>query len=79
MGPRDGGLKSAGESGDESPQSKALVVLMGVNRLCLNGDPLLAEIELKTRKVVWALDECAKFGNSVPNSILPDLVGETIC
>jgi hypothetical protein len=35
------------------------------------------EIEPKTKKVVWQLDEFEKFGNSVPNSVLLDLVGKT--
>ena len=41
------------------------------------GNPLLVEIEPKTKKVVWQLDEFEKFGNSVPNSVLLDLVGKT--
>ena len=41
------------------------------------GNPLLVEIEPKTKKVVWQLDEFEKFGNSVPNSVLLDLVGNT--
>jgi outer membrane protein assembly factor BamB len=41
------------------------------------GNPLLIEIEPKTKKVVWQLDEFEKFGNSVPNSVLLDLVGKT--
>jgi outer membrane protein assembly factor BamB len=40
------------------------------------GNPLLIEIEPKTKKVVWQLDEFEKFGNSVPNSVLLDLVGK---
>lgn len=41
-------------------------------------NPLLVEIEPATRKVVWTLDEFARFGNSVPNSVLLDLVGKTL-
>jgi hypothetical protein len=41
-------------------------------------NPLLVEIEPKTKKVVWTLDEFAMFGNSVPNSVLLDLAGKTI-
>jgi outer membrane protein assembly factor BamB len=40
-------------------------------------NPLLVEIEPKSKKVVWTLDEFAKFGNSVPNSVLLDLAGKT--
>jgi outer membrane protein assembly factor BamB len=40
------------------------------------GNPLLIEIEPKTKKVVWQLDEFENFGNSVPNSVLLDLVGK---
>jgi outer membrane protein assembly factor BamB len=36
-------------------------------------NPLLIEIEPKSKKVVWALDEFDTFGNSVPNSQLLDV------
>lgn len=42
------------------------------------GNPLLVEVEPKTKKVVWQLDEYERFGNSVPNSVLLDLAGKTI-
>lgn len=41
-------------------------------------NPLLVEIEPKSKEVVWTLDEFGKFGNSVPNSLLLDLVGKTV-
>lgn len=37
------------------------------------GQPLLVEIEPKTKKVVWTLDQFDKFGNSVSNSQLLDI------
>ena len=40
-------------------------------------NPLLVEIEPKSKKVVWTFDQFDKFGNSVPNSQLLD-VGQTI-
>lgn len=42
------------------------------------GNPLLVEIEPKTKKVVWTFDRFQTFGNSVPNSLLVDLAGKTI-
>ncbi|NCF87247.1 MAG: PQQ-binding-like beta-propeller repeat protein [Verrucomicrobiaceae bacterium] len=42
------------------------------------GNPLLVEIEPKTKKVVWTFDHFETFGNSVPNSQLLDLVGKTL-
>ncbi len=42
------------------------------------GNPLLIEVDPKTKKAVWTFDEFARFGNSVPNSLLPDLAGDTI-
>ena len=42
------------------------------------GNPLLVEIEPKTKKVVWTFDHFDTFGNSVPNSQLADLVGKTL-
>jgi outer membrane protein assembly factor BamB len=39
------------------------------------GNPLLVEIEPKTKKVVWTFDQFATFGNSVPNSQLLDVKG----
>ena len=41
------------------------------------GQPLLVEIEPKTKKVVWTFDRFQTFGNSVPNSLLVDLAGKT--
>ena len=41
-------------------------------------NPLLVEIEPKTKKVVWTFDHYKTFGNSVPNSLLLDLRGKTI-
>ncbi len=37
------------------------------------GQPVLIEIEPKTRRVVWTLDAFARFGNSVSNSLLLDV------
>ncbi|MCG8650700.1 MAG: PQQ-like beta-propeller repeat protein, partial [Pirellulales bacterium] len=42
------------------------------------GQPLLVEIEPKTKRVVWTLDRHADFGNNVSNSLLVDLAGKTI-
>lgn len=42
------------------------------------GNPLLVEVEPKTKKVVWTFDHFDTFGNSVPNSLLLDLAGKTI-
>jgi hypothetical protein len=39
------------------------------------GNPLLVEIEPKSKKVVWTLDRFDTFGNSVPNSQLLDVKG----
>ena len=39
------------------------------------GNPLLVEIEPRTRKVVWTFDQFETFGNSVPNSQLLDVSG----
>lgn len=41
-------------------------------------NPLLIEIEPKTKTVVWQFDRFDLFGNSAPNSILMDLLGQTI-
>jgi outer membrane protein assembly factor BamB len=41
-------------------------------------NPLLIEIEPKTKKVVWTLDKYSTFGNSVPNSQILDVKGEVI-
>lgn len=41
------------------------------------GNPLLVEIEPRSRHVVWTFDQFDTFGNSVPNSQLVDLRGET--
>ncbi len=42
------------------------------------GNPLLIEIEPKSKKVVWKLDEFARFGNNVSNSQLLDAPKGTI-
>lgn len=36
------------------------------------GNPLLIELEPKTKKVVWTLDQFDRFGNSVSNSMILD-------
>jgi outer membrane protein assembly factor BamB len=41
-------------------------------------NPLLVEIEPKTKKVVWTFDQFEPFGNSVPNSQLLDLESPSI-
>lgn len=41
-------------------------------------NPLLVEIEPKTKRVVWTFDRFDTFGNSAPNSLLLDARGETI-
>ena len=38
-------------------------------------NPLLIEIEPKTKKIIWTLDRFATFGNSVSNSQLLDIDG----
>lgn len=60
-----------------------LEVLPNGNRVIGNchagpGQPLLVEIEPKTKKVVWSLDRYQDFGNSVSNSILLDMVGRSL-
>lgn len=42
------------------------------------GQPLLVELNRKTGKVVWTLDEYDTFGNSVSNSLLVDQVGKSM-
>ncbi len=42
------------------------------------GQPLLVEIEPKSKKVVWQLDEFERYGNSVPNSVLLDVLGKSM-
>ncbi|PQO45028.1 PQQ-binding-like beta-propeller repeat protein [Blastopirellula marina] len=42
------------------------------------GQPLLVEIEPKTKKVVWTFDQYDRFGNSVPNSQILDVEGDVI-
>ena len=42
------------------------------------GNPLLVELEPKTKKVVWTFDQFDRFGNSVPNSQLLDVKGHVI-
>ena len=41
-------------------------------------NPLLIEIEPKTKKVVWTFDQFERFGNSVPSSQLLDVSGDVI-
>lgn len=41
-------------------------------------NPLLVEIDPKTKKVVWRFDRFDLFGNSAPNSILLDQLGKAI-
>lgn len=41
-------------------------------------NPLLIEIDPRTRQVVWTFDQYDRFGNSVPNSLLMDLAGKTL-
>lgn len=38
-------------------------------------NPLLVEVEPKSKKVVWTFDQFKRFGNSVPNSQLLDVAG----
>jgi len=42
------------------------------------GQPLLVEIDPKTRKVLWTFDRFDDFGNSVSNTQLVDLAGSTL-
>ncbi len=42
------------------------------------GNPLLVELDPKTKEVVWTFDEFERFGNSVPNSQLLDVAGKSI-
>lgn len=60
-----------------------LEVLPNGNRVIGNchagpGQPLLVEIEPKTKKIVWTLDRHQDFGNSVSNSLLLDMVGRSL-
>ena len=41
-------------------------------------NPLVIEIDPKTKKVVWTLDQFKEFGNSVPNSQILDIKGDVI-
>ncbi len=43
-----------------------------------SGQPLLVEIEPKSKRVVWTFDRHADFGNSVSNSLLLDFAGKSI-
>ena len=38
-----------------------------------NGQPLLVELEPKSKKVVWQFDQHSKFGDSVSNSMILDV------
>lgn len=42
------------------------------------GQPLLVEINPKTKEVIWTFDHFDSFGNSVSNSLLFDQAGESI-
>jgi hypothetical protein len=42
------------------------------------GQPLLVEIDPKTKKVIWQFDGYDTFGNSAPNSQLLDVEGQVI-
>lgn len=42
------------------------------------GQPLLVEVDPKTKKVVWQFDRHADFGNNVSNSLLLDVAGESL-
>ena len=42
------------------------------------GNPLLVEVEPRTKKVVWTFDQFERFGNSVPNSQLLDVAGKSL-
>ncbi|QDU60367.1 Arylsulfotransferase (ASST) [Planctomycetes bacterium Pan216] len=42
------------------------------------GQPLLIEIDPKSKKVVWTFDQFERFGNSVPNSQLLGVEGKVI-
>jgi outer membrane protein assembly factor BamB len=41
-------------------------------------NPLLIELDPKTKKVVWTFDQFDRFGNSVPNTQLLDVEGDVI-
>jgi outer membrane protein assembly factor BamB len=42
------------------------------------GQPLLVEVNRKTKEVAWTLDRHADFGNNVSNSLLMDVAGNSI-
>ncbi len=42
------------------------------------GQPLLVEINPKTKEVVWTFDRHADFGNNVSNSLLVDMAGRSL-
>ena len=42
------------------------------------GQPLLVEVDPRTKKVVWTLDQYDKFGNNVSNSQLLDTAGDAL-
>lgn len=42
------------------------------------GQPLLVEVDKKSKEVVWTFDRHADFGNNVSNSLLLDMAGKTI-
>lgn len=60
-----------------------LEVLPNGNRVIGNchagpGQPLLVEINPKTKQVVWTFDRHADFGNNVSNSLLVDVAGKSL-
>jgi hypothetical protein len=60
-----------------------LEVLANGNRVIGNchageGQPLLVEIDRKTKEVVWTFDGHSDFGNNVSNSLLVDMVGKSL-
>jgi hypothetical protein len=42
------------------------------------GQPLLVEIDPRTKEVVWTFDEFETYGNSVSNTLLLDVRGESM-
>lgn len=60
-----------------------LEVLPNGNRVFGNchagsGQPLLVEVDPKTKRVVWKFDRHADFGNNVSNSLLVDTAGKSL-
>lgn len=42
------------------------------------GQPLLVEIDPRTKEVVWTFDEFERYGNAVSNTLLLDVLGESL-